>query len=145
MSHDPASGEPAFAPPFPPPTALPVAPPGGWTPGPSPGPSPASRGVAPVVWSTVLLAPLWGLTWIGVNWSLGYCVEQFDPPDTSVTTQQLVLGVATLVWTAPALVGVVWARRRGVRSQWQRWLAGSIAALGALAAWRLGPVELCIS
>jgi len=97
------------------------------------------------VWSTVLLAPWWGLTWIGVNWSLGYCVEQLDPPDTSVTAQQLVLGFATLVWAAPALVGLAWARRRGIRSQWQWWLAGTIAAFGALAAWRLGPVELCIS
>lgn len=137
MSHDPAGGPPPFAPPFPPP----AGPPAGW----APRSAPASRGVAPVVWSTVLLAPLCGLTWIGVNWSLGYCVEQFDPPDTSITTQRLVLALATLVWAAPALVGVASARRRGVRSQWQWWLAGTIAAFGALAAWWLGPVELCIS
>lgn len=108
-------------------------------------PVPRTRWVAVVVWPTVLLTPLWGLAWFVVNWTLTHCPEWGHVPDASVAEERMALMLATLVWMSPSLIGYALARIRGGPHHFQLPLAAGLFAVGALAAWRLSPIVLCIS
>lgn len=126
------------------PQAYSPAPPAAWPP-PSPMPLlPApreSRGIAIVVVPTILLAFPWLVVWFFSNWMLAYCRTA---PDPSTFDERLAVAIATAVWMLPSVIGQEINRRRGRRHDWQWWIAGTIAVIGAVVISRLDPYEFCM-
>ncbi len=126
------------------PPAYPLALPAAWPP---PAPAAAlpprweSRGIAIVVVPTILLGFVWLVVWFFANWMLAYCRSA---PDPSSVDERAAVAIATAVWMLPSLIGQAVNRRRGRRHDWQWWIAGSIAVIGAVVISRLDPYEFCM-
>lgn len=126
-AHQAYSPEPAA---WPPPTPMPAR------------PAPReSRGIAMVVVPTVLLTFPWLVVWFFANWFVAYCRTA---PDPNTFEERLAVAIATAVWMLPSVIGAEINRRRGRPFNWQWWLAGSIAVIGAVVISRIDPYEFCM-
>lgn len=107
---------------------------------------PRSAVTIAVVLSTIVLAFMWGFVWCVANLNLTYCSFGLPGPHgVDVAGPRVWLLVAGAVWMSPSLLGHLVARGHGRSSRWTLWLAASIAACTALAAWRFAPWELCLA
>ena len=89
---------------------------------------------------------VFGVGWPLAAWVVNTCPEQrITADDADFVTARTILGVATLIWAGPAIVGFVHARRHRQPASGYLTLAAALLVIGGVVTVGLSSGELCLS